>query len=181
MKSSSVILLSALIHSVTGFTSAAPQDKPQPAPAAEGAVVVERTLSKEEMTRLEKAVADSDFVAAVNLGPARFTGAVHVHEAKVTKMYKGQPKTSSAFAMIHRDKTAPPLPGQAPVNPLPQIAPGDYVVVLERHEVISSLPRPAAGKTYNYTIKHDKLSHFAWEKDSPEAQYLRELLTRKSS
>lgn len=177
MKSSSVILLSALIHSVTGFTSAAAQDKPQPAPAAEGAAV-ERTLSKEEMTRLEKAVADSEFVAAVNLGPARFTGAVHVHEAKVTKMYKGQPKTSSVFAMIHRDKTAPPLPGQAPVNPLPQIAPGDYVVVLERQEVINSFPRPAAGKTYNYTIKHDKLSHFAWEKDSPEAQYLRELLAR---
>ena len=177
MKSSSVILLSALIHSIAGFTAAAAQDKPQPAPAAEGAAV-ERTLSKEEMTRLEKAVADSDLVAAVNLGPARFTGAVHVHEAKVTKTYKGQPKTSSVFATIHRDKTAPPIAGQAPVNPLPQIAPGDYVVVLERHEVISSLPRPAAGKTYNYTIKHDKLSHFAWEKDSPEAQYLRELLAR---
>lgn len=173
MKSSSVILLSALIHSVTGFTAAAAQDKPQAAPAA-----VERTLSKEEKTRLEKAVADSDLVAAVNLGPARFTGAVHVHEAKVTKMYKGQPKTSSVFAMIHRDKSAPPLPGQAPVNPLPQIAPGDYVVVLERHEVTGSFPQPAAGKTYNYTIKHDKLSHFAWEKDSPEAQYLRELLIR---
>lgn len=179
MKSSSLILLSALIHSIVGITSAAAQDKPQPAPAAEGAVV-ERTLNKEEMTRLEKAVADSDLVAAVNLGPARFTGAVHVHEAKVTKTYKGRPKTSSVFAMIHRDKTAPPLPGQAPVNPLPQIASGDYVVVLERHEVISSLPQPAAGKTYNYTIKHDKLSHFAWEKDSPEAQYLRELLARKS-
>lgn len=180
MKSSSIVILTALIHLIAGFTAAAAQDKRQPAPAAEGAAV-ERTLSKDEMTRLEKAVADSEFVAAVNLGPARFTGAVHVHEAKVTKTYKGQPKTSSVFAMIHRDKTAPPLPGQAPVNPLPPIAPGDYVVVLERHEVISSLPRPAAGKTYNYTIKHDKLSHFAWEKDSPEAQYLRELLTRKSS
>jgi hypothetical protein len=178
MKSSSVILLSALIHSVTGFASAAAQDKPQPAPAAEGAAVVERTLSKEEMTRLEKAVTGSDLVAAVKLGPARFTGAVHVHEAKVTKMYKGQPKTTSVFAMIHRDKTALPLAGQAPVKPLPQIAPGDYVVVLERHEVISSFPSPAAGKTYNYFIKHDKLSHFAWEKDSPEAQYLRELLAR---
>ncbi len=176
MKSSSVILLSALIHSVAGFTSTAAQDKPQPAPAAEGAAVVERTLSEEEMTRLEKAVADSDLVAAVNLGPARFTGAVHVHEAKATKIYKGQPKMSSVFAMIHRDKTAPPPAGQAPVNPLPKIAPGDYIVVLERHEVTSSLP--AAGKTYNYTIKHDKLSHFAWEKDSPEAQYLRELLAR---
>ena len=177
MKSSSVILLSALIHSVTGFTAAAARDEPQPAPAAEGAAV-ERKLSKEEMTRLEKAVADSDLVAAVNLGPARFTGAVHVHEAKVTKMYKGQPKTSSVFAMIHRDKSAPPLPGQAPVNPLPQIAPGDYVVVLERHEVINSFPSPAAGKTYNYFIKHDQLSHFAWEKNSPEAAYVRELLTR---
>jgi hypothetical protein len=180
MKSTSVIILSALMHSVAGFTAAAAQEKPQPAPAAEGAAV-ERTLSKEEMTLLEKAVADSDLVAAVNLGAAQFTGVVHVHEAKVTKMYKGQPKTSSVFAMINRDKTAPPLAGQAPVNPLPQIAPGDYVVVLERHEVISSLPRPAAGKTYNYTIKHDKLSHFAWEKDSPEAKYVRELLTRKSS
>lgn len=178
MKSSSVILLSALIHSVTGFTSTAAQDKPQPAPAAEGAAVVERTLSKEEMTRLEKAVADSELVAAVKLGPARFTGAVHVHEAKVTKMFKGQPKTSSLFAMINRDKTALPLAGQAPVNPLPQIAPGDYVVVLERQEVINSFPLPAAGKTYNYFIKHDQLSHFAWEKDSPEGQYLRELLTR---
>jgi hypothetical protein len=180
MKSSSVILLSALIHSIAGFTAAAAQDKPQPAPAAEGAAV-ERTLSKDEMTRLEKAVADSECVAAVNLGPARFTGAVHVHEVKVTKTYKGQPKTSSVFAMINRDKTAPPLPGQVPVNPLPQIAPGDYIVVLERHEVINSFPRPAADKTYNYFIKHDKLSHFAWEKDSPEAKYLRELLTRKSS
>lgn len=179
MKSTSVIILSALMHSVAGFTAAAAQDKPQPAPAAEGAAV-ERTLSKEEMTRLEKAVADSDLVAALNLGPARFTGAVHVHEAKVTKMYKGQPKTSSVFAMINRDKTAPPPAIQPPVNPLPKIAPGDYIVVLERHEVIGSFPRPAAEKTYNYFIKHDKLSHFAWEKDSPEAKYLRELLTRKS-
>lgn len=178
MKSSSVILLSALIHSVAGFTAAAAQDKPQPAPAAEGAAVDERTLSKEEKTRLEKAVAGSDQVAAVNLGPARFTGAVHVHEAKVTKMYKGQPKTSSVFAKINRGETAPPPAGQPPVNPLPQIAPGDYVVVLERHEVINSFPSPAAGKTYNYFIKHDHLSHFAWEKDSPEAQYLRELLAR---
>jgi hypothetical protein len=175
MKPSSVILLSALIHSVAGFTAATAQDKPQPAPAA-----VERTLSKEEKTRLEKAVADSDLVAAVHLGPARFTGAVHVHEAKVTKMYKGQLKTSSVFAMIHRDKTAPPLAGQAPVNPLPKIAPGDYVVVLEGHEIINSFPWPAAGKTYNYFIKHDKLSHFAWEKDSPEAKHVLELLARKS-
>ena len=177
MKSRFVILLAALMHSIAGITSAAAQDKPQPAPAAEGAAV-ERTLSKEEMTRLEKAVADSEFVAAVNLGAAQFTGVVHVHEAKVTKMYKGQPKTSAVFAMINRDKTAPPLPGQVPVNPLPQIAPGDYVVVLERHEIINSFPRPAAGKTYNHFIKHDQLSHFAWEKDSPEAKYVRELLTR---
>jgi hypothetical protein len=179
MKSTSVIILSALMHSVAGFTAAAAQDKPQPAPAAEGAAV-QRTLSKEEMARLEKAVADSDLVAAVNLRPAQFTGVVHVHQAKVTKLYKGQPKTSSVFAMIHRDKTAPPPAGQPPVNPLPKIAPGDYVVVLERHEVISSFPRPAADKTYNYFIKHDKLSHFAWEKNSPEAAYVRELLTRKS-
>jgi hypothetical protein len=83
--------------------------------------------------------------------------------------------------MINRDKTAPPPAGQPPVNPLPKIAPGDYVVILERHEVINSSPRPAAEKTYSYFIKHDKLSHFAWEKDSPEAKYVRELLTRKSS
>jgi hypothetical protein len=179
MKSSSLILLSALIHSVAGFTSAVAQDKPQPAPAAEGAAI-ERTLSKEEMTRLEKAVADSDLVAALNLGPAQFTGAVHVHEAKVTKTYKGQPKTSSVFAMINRDKTALLPTCRPPVNPLPKLAPGDYIVVLERHEVINSFPRPAADKTYNYFIKHDKLSHFAWEKDSPEAAYVRKLLNRKS-
>lgn len=179
MKSTSVIILSALMHSVAGFTAAAAQDKPQPAPAAEGAAV-ERTLSKEEMTRLEQALADSDLVAALNLGPARLTGAVHVHEAEVTEMYKGQPKTSSVFAMINRDKTAPPPAAQAPVNPMPKIAPGEYVVVLERHEVISSVPRPPAEKAYHYFIKHDNLSHFAWEKDSPEAAYVRKLLNRKS-
>jgi len=179
MKSSSLILLSALLHSVAGFTAATAQEEPQPSPAAEAAAV-KRTLSKEEMTRLEKAVADSDLVAALNLGPARFTGAVHVHEAKIIRLYKGQPKTSSVFAMIHRTRTAPPPAAQQPVNPLPGIAPGDYVVILERHEVISSFPRPAAEKTYNYFIKHDELSHFAWERDSPEAAYLRELLTRKS-
>lgn len=174
MKSTSVIILSALMHSVAGFTAAKAQDKPQPAPAAEGAAV-ERTLSKEEMTRLEKAVADSDLVAAVNLGPAQFTGAVHVHEAKVTKMYKGQPKTSSVFAMINRDGAAPLPAVQPPLNPLPKIAPGDYVVVLERHEIVGSFPRPGSNKSYNYFIKHDTLSHFAWEKDSPEGQYVRQL------
>jgi hypothetical protein len=178
MKSTSIVILSAVIHLVAGITSAAPQDKPESAPAKDGAAL-KRTLSKEEMAYLQKVVADSDFVACMNLRGGEFTGAMHRHEAKVTAIYKGEPKTSAVFASINRDETAPPPVVQPPANPLPKIAPGDYVVVLERHEIVNSSPVPVSEKSYNYTIKHDKTSHFAWEKTSPEGEYVRQLLARK--
>jgi len=158
----------------------ATKDKPGSVPSTdEGAG--KRTLSEDEMEHLRKVVADSDFVACMTLGPAGFTGNSHRHEAKVTAICKGSPRTTVVFAAINPDPPALPAPiDPPPANPLPTIGPGDYVVILNRREIVSSFPlADTLGKSYNYSIKHDNRSHFAWEKNSPEAEYVRRLCMGK--
>jgi hypothetical protein len=159
---------------------AAAKYKSESAPVADGSAR-ERTLSEEEMEYLRKVVANSDFVACMTLGPAGFTGNSHRHEAKVMAICKGSPRTTVVFAAINPDPHALPAPiDPPPANPLPTIAPGDYVVILSRHETVNSFPRAdILGKSYNYFIKHDNRSHFAWEKNSPEAEYVAQLCSRK--
>jgi beta-lactamase regulating signal transducer with metallopeptidase domain len=159
---------------------AAAKDKSESAPGADGSAR-ERALSDEEMEHLRQVVADSDFVACMTLGPAGFTGNQHRHEAKVTAICKGSPRTTVVFAAINPDPHALPPPiNPPPANPLPTIAPGDYVVILSRREIINSFPlTDTLGKSYNYFINHDNRSHFAWEKHSPEAEYVRRLCMGK--
>ena len=161
-----------VILALTGFTAAADERKPKPAVAE--ATAAKRTLSKLEKEHLKNLVAINEIVACVTLGTHSYTGASNLHAAKVTAECKGKLPTGHLFAHLGSDKGELPAAIRAPKNPLPKIAPGDYIVIVFGTEIINSLPGKKK-KNYNYTIQRDGKKHCAWAKNSPEAVYIRQL------
>ena len=146
-------------------------------------------LSEETQKQLAALVAANDYVAVVEINKGTFTGACMVHDkVKVVAQLKGKLGTTALFSSINADKKALPPTIEPPKNPLPILAPGTYVVVVEAQEIMHSFPGikvPFLGRvgkpkpSFNYFIQHNEKSHCAWAVGSMEANYLHELLRER--
>ncbi len=162
-----------LILALTGCTKETAESNSKPDTAADAAAA-KRTLNKLEKEHLKKLVADNQIVACVTLGPGSFNGfSGNLHAAKVTTKYKGKLPISQLLALLDESGQPGLLLRGKKKNPLPKIAPGDYVViVLPSDRGANSFPTHQA----NYhSIQLDGKKHCAWEKNSPEAVYVRQL------
>ena len=142
-------------------------------------------LTEETQKQLAALLDGNEYVAVVEINEGTFTGACMVHnKVKVTANLKGKLETSALFSSINADENALPPVIEPPKKPLPNLAPGTYVVIVEAHEIFHSFPGikvPLLGRvgkptpSYNYFIQHNGKTHCAWPVDSAEANYLRKL------
>ncbi len=142
-------------------------------------------LTEETQKQLAALLDGNEYVAVVEINEGTFTGACMVHnKVKITANLKGKLKTSALFSSINADENALPPVIEPLKKPLPNLAPGTYVVIVEAHEIIHSFPGlkvsllGRVGKpkpSYNYFIQHNGKTHCAWPVDSAEANYLRKL------
>ena len=142
-------------------------------------------LTEETQKQLAALLDANEYVAVVEINEGKFTGACMVHnKVKVTANLKGKLKTSALFSSINADENALPPVIEPPKEPLQNLPPGTYVVIVEAHEIIHSFPGikvPLLGRvgkpkpSYNYFIQHNGKTHCAWPVESAEANYLRKL------
>ncbi|MFN8741927.1 MAG: serine/threonine-protein kinase [Pirellula sp.] len=136
-------------------------------------------LSQEEKSRLERLIKDNPLVIVGKLQEGKPTGNAYAHVFTTSQILKGNPvKLNILFS--HKSVVAPdgPLANQNTTVGLPQLNAGEYVLVVEEVEVISSFAVSSFGllvtpeKTFNHLILRDGEQHAAWPLDSPEAEYI---------
>ena len=142
-------------------------------------------LTEDTKKQLATLVAKNDYAAVVEINEGKFTGAVMVHNrVKVMANLKGTLRTTHLFSNIDPDENALPPAIEPPKNPLPILAPGTYVVIVQGHEIVHSFPGikiPFLGRvgkpkqSFNYFIQHNGKTHCAWPVDSVEAKHLQKL------
>ncbi len=103
---------------------------------------------------------------------------------ELSQIFKGRPiKSDVLFSHITAVASADPSANQNPTDNLPSLNAGEYVLVLQPVEAINSFAVTAFGflitpeKTFNYFILRDGKQHAAWPVDSPQAAYIRQILT----
>jgi|LakMenEpi03Aug12_release.lakeMendotaPanAssembly.Ray.scaffolds.fasta_scaffold84217_3 serine/threonine protein kinase len=137
-------------------------------------------LSQEAKTRLDRLIKDNPMVVVGTLQEGKPTGNTYAHVFTTSQILKGNPvKLNVLFSHKTAVDTDGPLPNQNTSVGLPQLNAGEYVLVVEAVEVISSFAVSSFGllvtpeKTFNHFIVRDGEQHSAWPLDSPEAAYIR--------
>jgi serine/threonine protein kinase len=140
-------------------------------------------LSHEVKSRLQRLVKDNSLVVAGKLKEGKPTGSAYVHLFETNQILKGK-AVALQVLLSHKTSVDPgdPLANQNPVVELPPLMAGEYILVLRAEEVISSF-RPInplgflfeSGSTFNYFIIRENQNHAAWQKGSPEEQYITSL------
>lgn len=136
-------------------------------------------LSQEEKTHLERLIKDNPLVVVGKLQEGTPTGSTHTHVFTTSQILKGNPvKLNVLFSHETAVAHDGPLANQNTTAGLPQLNAGEYVLVVEAVEVISSFAVSSFGllvtpeKTFNHFIVRDGEQHAAWPLDSPEAAYI---------
>ncbi len=162
-------------------TSPAPMQQNSSSPL--GTPVDEGGLSQEEKSRLERLVKNNPLIVVGKLQEGEPTGSARSHLFETNQILKGKPiKFDVIFS--HTTATAPidPRVNQNPTSNLPNLDAGEYLLVLQQEEVISTFAVSVFGlsvtpeKTFNYFILCDGGQHAAWLVGSPQAGYIRQFL-----
>jgi serine/threonine protein kinase len=156
----------------------------QNASNAQGIPVENAGLSQEEKSRLERLIKDNPLVIVGKLEEGKPTGSAHAHVFTTSQIIKGNPLKLNVL-LSHMTAGAPDglLANQNTAVDLPQLNAGEYVLVVEAVEVVSSFAVSSFGllvtpeKTFNHFIVCDGQQHAAWPLGSPEAAYIRQVLT----
>lgn len=161
-----------------------PEPMQQNSPGPLGTPVDEGGLSQEEKSRLERLVQNNPLIVVGKLQEGEPTGSARSHLFETNQILKGKPiKIDVLFS--HTTATAPvdPSMNQNPTSNLPNLEPGEYLLVLQQEEVVSSFAVSVFGlsvtpeKTFNQFILLDGGQHAAWLVGSPQAAYIRQFLT----
>jgi hypothetical protein len=141
-------------------------------------------LSQEEKARLERLIRNNPLVVVGKLQEGEPTGSVNSHLFETSRILKGKPiRIDVLFSHITTVAPVDPSSNQNPTGSLPKLNAGEYLMVLQQEEVISSFAVSAFGlsvtpeATFNHFILRDGQQHAAWPVDSPKAAYIRQFLT----
>lgn len=154
------------------------QGSPQGAPVGPG------DLSQEEKGRLERLIKNSPLVVIGKLQAGEPAGSANSHLFETSQILKGKPNKIDVL-FSHTTDVAPvdTSSDQNPRGNLPRLNAGEYLLVLQREEVINSFAISAFSlnvtpeKTPDYFIVRDGQQHAAWSVDSPQAAYIRQFVT----
>ncbi len=140
-------------------------------------------LSQEEKARLERLIKDNPLIVVGKLKEGEPTGSANSHLFKTSQILKGKPtKINALFSHTTTVGPVDPRANQNPPGNLPQLNAGDYLLVLQQEEVISSFAVSAFGlsvtpeKAFHHFIVRDGNQHAAWPVNSPQAAYVRQFL-----
>ena len=156
----------------------------QTASSPQGTPVDNGGLRPEEKARLESLIKNSPLIVVGNLQKGEQTGSARSHLFETNQILKGKPiKIDVLFSHITAVAPIDPTANQNPPGNLPGLDAGEYLLVLQQEEVISSFAVSLFGlsvtpeKTFNHFIVRDGEQHAAWPVDSPQAAYIRQFLT----
>ncbi len=153
-------------------------------------VVDTGTLSQEEQDHLERLVKEHPLIVVGKLQAGESTGSNKSHAFELTQILKGRAnKIDLLFS--HLTDVAPvdlitnqkPPTDQKSLGNLPRLNAGEYLLVLQPEEVINSFAISVLGlsvtpeKTFHHFIVSDGKQHAAWPVNSPQAAYIRHILT----
>jgi serine/threonine protein kinase len=185
-----LILGSSLLVGCVAFllflTDPAPvqQDTASTQGSPHGTPVDYGSLSQEEKARLERLSKDNPLIVVGKLQEGEPTGIANSHAFETIQVLKGKSiKIDVLFSHITAVAHVDPTANQDPTGNLPKLNAGEYLLVLQQEEVISSFAFSAFGlsitpeKTLNHFILRDGQQHAAWPVDSPQAAYIRQFLT----
>lgn len=136
-------------------------------------------LSQEDTSRLHRLLKDNPLVVVGKLQEGEPAGVARSHLFETSRILKGKPiKIDALFSHMTALAPVDPLANQNPGGNLPRLCAGEYLLVLQQEEVISSFAVSVLGlrvtpeKTFNHFIVRDGGQHAAWPLDSPEAAYI---------
>jgi serine/threonine protein kinase len=181
-----LVLANSLFIGILAFLLSPNDPAPvqQPTASNQGISDANGGLSQEEKTRLDRLIKDNPLVVVGKLQEGKPAGSAHTHVFTTSQVLKGNPvKLDVLFS--HKTVVAPDglLADQNTTVDLPQLNAGEYVLVVEAVEVVSSFAVSSFGlqvtpeKTFNHFIVRDGEQHAAWPLDSPEAEYIRRAST----
>jgi serine/threonine protein kinase len=161
-----------------------PQNTASTQGSPQGTHVDNGALSQEEKARLERLTKNSPLIVVGKLQEGEPTGSAMSHLFEASQILKGKPITIDAlFSNVATIDPVDPIANQTPTSNLPRLNAGEYLLVLEQKEVISSFAVSAFGlsvtpeRTFNHFILRDGQQHAAWPVDSPQTAYIRQFLT----
>ena len=155
----------------------------QTAASTQGTPVDNGDLSQEERARLERLIKNNPLIVVGKLQEGEPTGSASSHLFELSQILKGKPiKIDVLFSHMITVAPVDPTANQHPAGNLPGLKAGEYLLVLQQEEVISSFAVSLFGlsvtpeKTFNHFILRDGQQHAAWPVDSPQAAYIRQFL-----
>ena len=145
-------------------------------------------LSEDSKKQLSALFVANDYLAVVEIKQGSLINIgkfCWIHDkVKIVDNLKGNLRTRALFSSVKADKNALPPAIEPPMNPLPVLTPGTYLVIVKEHQIVHSFPGikvPLLGRVgkpkpaFNYFIQNYGKTHCAWAVDSKEANYFREL------
>lgn len=161
-----------------------PTDGAKDGGSAGASMVDESRLQMEE--RLKSLVQDHSTVVRAKIGEGMSTGAANAHLIEVRQVLKGENFNEKVvLSRIRRDHQTPPALGDQPLSVMPELKPGEYVLILQAVQVASSFEstdlfgfKTESRPTFNYFVVRDGERHAAWPVDSKEARFIEGFLVR---
>lgn len=187
LSSRTIVLSGCLIAAILAFLllPTKPTQLQQDTSNTQATTVESDELSQREKLRLERLLKNNSLVVVGKLQEGKPTGNAYAHLFETYQILKGKTVTlqvllSHKASVDHDD----PFVNQKPAVQLPPLKEGEYVLVLQAEEVISSF-RPLnplgflfeSEPHFNYFIVRDSENHAAWPKGSLEEQYITSLFT----